>query len=198
MELKLFEDRFHIFYRMNYDTFITLYNNLLPYINRDLTKCTSTEPITNILVVACGIRYLAGEKMRSLESDLGMSKSSTYIVRELFIKAVLSCPDLDVNFPTNQVELHETAMGFSRKTSEPIFSGCVGAIDGFFAPMEMPSVKDCAGNQKQYFSGHYRMDGLNDYLYNNKNCWLVIKRILCTYILICKRYRLKYLVLPNC
>ena len=59
------------------------------------------------------------------------------------------------------MELNETAMCFSRKTLESIFSGCVGAIDGFFALIEVPSVKDCAGNQKQYFSGHYRIYGLN-------------------------------------
>ena len=74
VEQKVFENRFHIFYRMNYDTFIKLYNVLSPYIHRDLTKCTSAEPISNILVVACGLRYLAGEKIRSLESDFGISK----------------------------------------------------------------------------------------------------------------------------
>ena len=161
VEQKVFENRFHIFYRMNYDTFIKLYNVLSPYIHRDLTKCTSAEPISNILVVACGLRYLAGEKIRSLESDFGISKSSTYVVRELFINAVLSCPDLDICFPSNLMELNATANGFSRKSSEPIFCGCVGAIDGFFAPIEMPNVKDCFGNQKQCYSGHYRMYGLN-------------------------------------
>ena len=40
-------------------------------------------------------------KLRSLESDLGISKSSAYVAKDKFIDAVLQCPDLDIQFPSS-------------------------------------------------------------------------------------------------
>ena len=95
-------------------------------------KSRSMEAISNVMVVACGVRYLAGEKLRSLESDLGISKSSAYVAKDKFIDAVLQCPDLNIEFPTTTEELRHIAKGFEAKATAAIFQGCVGAIDGFF------------------------------------------------------------------
>ena len=161
VELKLFENRFHVLYRMDYESFFHLYKLLLPYMNRDLKKSRSNHPISKMIIMACGVRYLAGEKLRSLESDLQISKSTSYEIREVFIDAVLNCPDLAINFPRTTAELSYVANGFAAKASEEIFKGCIGAIDGFFAPTEKPSKSQCNGNQRSYYSGHYRLYGLN-------------------------------------
>ena len=161
VNLKIFENRFHIMYRMDYDSFIVLYNLLKPYIKRDLSRSRASEPISNLLVVALGLRYLTGEKIRSLESDFQISNSTCYEVREIFIEAVLACPQLSINFPSSGQELSSIANGFAQKASEPIFKGCVGAIDGFFAPTKQPTKAESFGNQKSYYSGHYRLYGLN-------------------------------------
>lgn len=131
VDLKMFENRFHIMYRMDYDSFIVLYNLLKPYIKRDLSQSRNSEPISNLLIVALGLRYLSGEKIRSLESDFQISKSTCYEVREIFIEAVLTCPQLSINFPSSCQELSSIANGFAEKAFEPIFKGCIGAIDGF-------------------------------------------------------------------
>ena len=77
VELKVFERRFHVLYRMDYSSFLHLHDILCPF--RMESKSRSMEAISNVMVVACGVRYLAGEKLRSLESDLGISKSSAYV-----------------------------------------------------------------------------------------------------------------------
>ena len=161
VELKIFERRFHVLYRMDYSSFLHLHDILCPFLNRMESKSRSMEAISNVTVVACGVRYLAGEKLRSLESDLGISKSSAYVAKDKFIDAVLQCPDLDIQFPTTTDELSSIARGFEAKATASIFQGCVGAIDGFFQPTKQPSVKESFGNQRAYFSGHYRMYGLN-------------------------------------
>ena len=161
VELKTFERRFHILYRMDYSSFVRLHNILCPFLNRMESNSRSVEAITNVMIVACGVRYLAGEKLRSLESDFGISKSSAYVAKDKFIDAVLQCPDLDIKFPTTTEEFSSIAKGFESKASATIFQGCVGAIDGFFQPTKQPSVKESFGNQRAYFSGHYRMYGLN-------------------------------------
>ena len=74
--LKLHEDRFHIFYRMNLDTFNKLYSLLINHIDHDERKSRSKQPISNTLVIACGIRYLAGEKFLQNKSVLFLLYSS--------------------------------------------------------------------------------------------------------------------------
>ena len=125
----------------------------MPFLNRMESKSRSMEAISNVMVVACGVRYLAGEKLRSLESDLGISKSSAYVAKDKFIDTVLQCPDLNIEFPTTTEELRHIAKGFEAKATASIFQGCVGAIDGFFQPTKQPSVKESFGNQRAYFSG---------------------------------------------
>ena len=129
--LKLHEDRFHIFYRMNLDTFNKLYSLLINHIDHDERKSRSKQPISNTLVIACGIRYLAGEKLRSIESEFCICKSMSYEIRSTFIEAVLQCPELAIKFPSNRAELESIAKGFVEKSSARIFTRCIGAIDSF-------------------------------------------------------------------
>jgi len=68
---------------------------------------------------------------------------------------------LDIEFPKTNEEFSTIAKGFESKATATIFQGCVGATDGFFQPTVKPSIKDSLGNQRAYFSGHYRMYGLN-------------------------------------
>ena len=85
----------------------------------------------------------------------------TYIYIYIYIDAVPQCPDLDIDFPKTNEEFSTIAKGFESKATASIFQGCVGAVDGFFQPTKKPSIKESFGNQRAYFSGHYRMYGLN-------------------------------------
>jgi len=86
---------------------------------------------------------LAGEKLRSLKSDLQISKSTRYELREIFIEAILNCRELSINFACTYQELSAIANGFTGKASEEIFSGCIGVIDGFL-PQRKNQVKSNA------------------------------------------------------
>ena len=62
------------------------------------SRSKSIEVISNVMIVACGLRYLAAEKLSGLECDFGISKSSAYVAKDIFIDAVLQCPDLEIAF----------------------------------------------------------------------------------------------------
>jgi len=148
-------------YRTDYSSFVRLNITLSPFINRMESRSRSIEGISNVMIMACGLRYLAGEKLRSLACDFGISKSFAYVAKEIFIDAVLQCPDLDIEFPATNEEFTTIAQGFESKATATIFQGSVGAIDGFFQPTVEPSMKGSLGNQRAYFSGRYRVYGLN-------------------------------------
>ena len=71
----------------------------------------------------------------------------SYEIRSIFIEAVLQCPELAIKFPSNRAELESIAKGFCEKASARIFTRCIGAIDGFFAPTEKPKIKDAPSNK---------------------------------------------------
>ena len=60
---------------MNLNTFHKLYSLLINHFDHDERKSRSQQSISNTLVIACGIRYLAGEKLRNIESEFSICKS---------------------------------------------------------------------------------------------------------------------------
>ena len=63
VDLKTFERKFHILYRMGYSSFVRLHDILSPFLNRMESRSRSIEVISNVMIVACGLRYLAGEQL---------------------------------------------------------------------------------------------------------------------------------------
>ena len=74
---------------MDYSSLIRLHDILCLFLNRMESTSRSIEAMSNVMIVARGLRYLSGEKLRSLESDLGISKSSAYVAKNKFIGAIL-------------------------------------------------------------------------------------------------------------
>ena len=52
---------------MNLNTFNKIYSLLINHIDHDERKSRSKQPISNTLVIACRIRYLAEKKLRRIE-----------------------------------------------------------------------------------------------------------------------------------
>ena len=117
------------------------------------------------LVVAIGLRWLAGGSYQEIEDVFGVSTTEAYRSRNKFIDALLNCDQVEIRLPTAVIEWEEVRRGFESKSSGGIINGCVGAIDGFlqtiFQRTLMPSKKDCANNQTAYFSGHDKHFGVN-------------------------------------
>jgi hypothetical protein len=113
------------------------------------------------LIVAIGIRWLAGGRYVDIRHVYGCSVASVFRFRDMFIDAVLSCKELEIVFPDTDEQFKSTAAKFADKSSDGIKIGCVGAIDGLFVKTRRPSMAECGRNPQAYFSGHYMARGLN-------------------------------------
>jgi hypothetical protein len=146
---------------MTYKSFCRLVSKLQPFIEKNAKRANCGMYIALEVVVAVGIHYLAGEPYTALNDICNIATSSVYKLRNRFIDAMLASDDLKIKMPVSGEECEKVRQGFENISSFKLFRGCVGAIDGFFAPITQPRVHDANGNPLAYMSGHYGMFGLN-------------------------------------
>ena len=79
-----------------------------------------------------GIRWLAGEKLRTLRHMFGVSYTEAYRSAKHFLHSILKCKELEITFPKNSEEWESMRKGFSSRSHMGVESMCVGAVDGFF------------------------------------------------------------------
>lgn len=89
-----------------------------------------------------------------------MSLDAAYKAADDFIDAVNAAPEFDIYMPKTEDEWDETNRGFTKKSSNGIIAGCVGALDGYFQRTNKPSQKEVS-NVLSYYSGHYESYGVN-------------------------------------
>jgi DDE superfamily endonuclease len=162
IKLLLHRSEFTSTYHMEIETFDALLSILRPLITLDVIKSnnsTSNEgPIYPELVMAVGLRWLGGGNMPDIRDWAGISSSSFYRIRDLFLDAVITAEALSIRWPESIVELRALAAGFQAKSSNEVFTHCVGALDGMlvkiFQPRGVP-------NPRSFFSGHYCCMGVN-------------------------------------
>ena len=106
------------------------------------------------------MRVLAGGRTKDQRHIIGTSLSAAYDAVDDFIDAVNSAPELDIHLPQTTDEWQRINYGFTKKSTNEIISGCVGALDGFFQRTNKPSKKKVA-NVISYYSGHYESYGVN-------------------------------------
>ncbi len=134
-------------YRMDYQTFLRLYNT----IRTDLFKCldyNSTKRnapngrINPMVRLACALRIFAGGDAYDLITTYGISYHEVWSSVSHVISAVKSCNSLAIRFPTDHKEQEKIARGF-RSISDANFSICVGAVDGILIWIRKPNDKQC-------------------------------------------------------
>jgi hypothetical protein len=159
----LHENAFDRKYRMSYNAFNILLELLRPDITCNIVKSMNScnEPIFPELVLATGLRWLAGGSYLDQKDVYSYSQSSYYRIQDIFIDAVLTCDDLDICFPDFAEDLESVRVRFESKSTNLVFRGCVGAMDGLLVRIKCPTVKESNGNPRAYHSGHYNADGLN-------------------------------------
>ncbi len=109
--------------------------------------------------MAAGLRYLGGETTKSVADIFGMSLDSSRRVIRKFCSAVNNNNSLRINLPKTQDELNRIAAEFSSISStEGLYSGYIGALDGWLCCTQRPKG---VSNPGDYFSGHYYRFGLN-------------------------------------
>ena len=152
----LHEDCFHIRYQMplvDFEALVKLLGDGVPNIVQSKRRCV--EPIYYPkMIVAIGIRVLAGGNYDDIMNTFGISKAGFYWTRNKFINAVLTCNSLAIGLPTTPVEWENTRKGFALKSVNQVLKGCGGAIDGFFQPTICPTLKQSDGFPRSYYSGH--------------------------------------------
>ena len=155
---RLHDNSFRKTYRMDINSFMILYDMLFPYIEHDKNYSRCQVPITKVMIVLTGVRYLAGAKYDFLQDIIGSSYRTIYYLRDKFLDAVEACPELQIKYPD---DLNVIKNGFKEKSREGIMSNCVGCIDSFFQPTKAPGKNECNHNQLVHYSGHYESYGLN-------------------------------------
>jgi len=155
------QGKFHTRFRMSETAFNDLVELLRPALKRAVQYSRSKQPIFVELVVAIGLRWLAGGSYQEIEDVFGVSTTEAYRNRNKCIDALLNCDQVEIRLLTTVPEWEEVRKGFESKSSGGVINGCIGAIDSFFQRTLMPTKKDCANNQTAYFSGHYEHYGVN-------------------------------------
>lgn len=106
-EKKVHEGTFDQKYRMSVEAFDNLVELLRPMITQDQIKARNScgEPINPELVVAMGLRWLAGGSYHDIMDTFSVSQSSFYRARDIFLDAVIACDALKIRFPETPSEL---------------------------------------------------------------------------------------------
>ena len=154
------EERFAREYLMSFEAWTKLHSILAPYLQRNASKSRSIEPVTVDMIIGIGLRYLAGGRVANDRHIFGLSYAEAYRSINDFLFAVLDSPLLTIQFPDSPGKWEDTRRGFQTKSRHNVFTGCVGAVDGFFQKTKAPTKKE-AGNVRSYYSGHYESYGLN-------------------------------------
>ena len=120
------------------------------------------DPISSVMIVAIGLRFLGGEKAKSLADAFGTSISSIHRVVDVFLNAADHSKDTFLSTDLLPVGYNKR-MQMAREWNEQsnafgAFFGCLGALDGWLCTTKRP---EDVHNPRDYFSGHYQKFGLN-------------------------------------
>lgn len=165
---KLERKEFNVRYRMSKASFFSLLGIIAPYFNEDEIQqfgCVrDANPITPLIALHATIRFLSGSTYLDMSDFSIISQSSFYRVVWKVIHIIIDAPEFAFELPKNPCDspkyMEELAKSFKAIQTQNIFSGCVGAIDGWLCRIETPRKSDQI-NTKQFFSGHYRAFGIN-------------------------------------
>ena len=121
------EHAFDRTYRMS----VTAFYRLLDLLRDDLMTMNEsqhggyhdTDAVEPELIMAIGIRWLAGGSYVDIRHVYGCSVASVFRFRDLFMEAVLNCNELDIVLPDTDEELYSTESKFSDKSSERTMVG---------------------------------------------------------------------------
>ena len=90
------------------------------------------DPIYPEMIVATGLRFFGGEKLKSLTDIYHYSINSSRSIVKKFVAAVLNCEELAIHLPKTDTQFQGLAKGFSDVSRAlGIFYGAIGVIDGW-------------------------------------------------------------------
>ena len=148
-----------------------LEDDLKVNIKQSTNSTSGNGAITAEMKLAIGLRYMGGEKLKSLADIFRISMKSADRAIDSFLNAVDSCKhqDLDINLlPEKEMDRNRMAVEWNQRSGAyHIFYGMLGAIDGWLCTTERPSDVQ---NPSKFFSGHYQRFGFNCQAVCDANC----------------------------
>jgi len=161
-DLLVQENEFQSYYRMTRSSFDKLFNLFAPvYIsqrNHQINVAIDRKSLQNKLQLT--ISWLAGGHFQALRAHGGLSRSSFYQSVDQVMEAIIGITDLRISFPSTNEEALKVVEGFRDKSTNGLFDGCVGAIDGWLCPILRPTPTS-VNTVIDFFSGHYQKYGIN-------------------------------------
>ncbi|KAG2891889.1 hypothetical protein PC114_g16829 [Phytophthora cactorum] len=102
------------------------------------------------------LRELSGGSYHHIRLNNGVSRTCVHEVAD----AIIAHPDLRLKFPTTVAAERDAAKSFEKLGNSRVMKGCVGAIDGWMCPIQVPH-KNEVSRVRSFFSGHYQRYGVN-------------------------------------
>ncbi len=110
------EGEFSKMYRMRYERFCKLVQLLSPallvVVNQSKHRSFGAKHVYVELILHCLLRYMAGGSFHDIRVSAGLAKSTFFSCLHRGIKAVNSCKELSLQFPTLASELQQAAHEF--------------------------------------------------------------------------------------
>jgi len=129
------------------------------------------------LALYATIRWLSGALYSDISYHIVISKASFYCIVWKTIHAINRCKELDLQFPTTELECQELALGFQNFVTEGAIDGCIGGLDGWL--LWIPTPSSCnVGNVCSFFNGHYQCYGLNVQAVSDHHCHFLYMAVL--------------------
>ena len=126
--------------------------------NQSMRSSSGNGPITAEMIVGAGLRFLGGELHKSIADMYKINVRSVIRIVDKFLVAVEQNSELAIKIPTTTEDLKKSADDWDKLSGAfGIYYGVVGAIDGWLACIEKPTIS----NATDYYSGHYQCFGLN-------------------------------------
>ena len=136
------------------------------------------EIISPEMTMAIGLHPLVGASYIDLTSAYGISESSVFVARSLFVIAANSCEALKVVFSDSEEDFNVLQNGFQAKSTYGLISGCDGCIDGLLIEIKHPSEREYRNFPNSYYSGHYCCYGLNIQVVCDVNMCFIFSHLL--------------------
>ena len=155
----LYDDEFTRMYRVNKAGFNKLAVLIEPHVDLSYQKYLrrNVEPVSLELHLALTLRFLAGACIQDLWLQYGVSRSYCYDIIWKTVDAINIALDIKTDFSDIDT-CARIAEGFAAKSTEGLFSHCIGAIDGIQIKIRCPGPH--VKNRRSYFcrKGFYSLN----------------------------------------
>lgn len=146
--------------RMPFVSFYKLLGYLRNGLEVDSCRAGKGGPILPEIALFCAIRWLAGGSYLDIIALTGVSVASFYRIVHRVIRLIATCDELSYGLPKTLAECESVADGFRSISQGDAIPNCIGAVDGYLLRIYTPP-KECAGNVRSFYSGHYACSGVN-------------------------------------